>query len=157
MTGWEWQSSFSWESLQLTSHWHSRPCYCQRAYFPKSPRAVRFSALSGLFGRDTNLSSIKIESEFSFVWLAPCRRRGKASWVLSRFQDILIPSLCYSIKTTYYTAGSTRQLCWCDYFYTFQISILTSWFDALAGAFPQHIFKFDFSVPRWERRCKIYS
>lgn len=157
MTGWEWQSTFSWESVQLTSRWHGSPCYCQWAYFPKGPRAARLSALSGLSGRDTNLSSIKIEAEFSFVWLAPCGCRGKASWVLSLFQDILIPSLWYSIKTTYYTARSTRQLCWCDYFCTSQISILTSWFDALAGAFPQHIFKFDFGVLRWERRRKKYS
>lgn len=77
MTGWEWQSIFSWEPLHLTSCWHRGLCYCQCAYFPKGPWAVWFSALSGLSVQDTNLSSIKIAVRLFFCLARTVRLLGE--------------------------------------------------------------------------------
>lgn len=96
---------FSWEPLQLTSCWHHRLHYCQCAYFLKGPELCGSLLCQGFLAKILICLPSRLQSGFSFVWLEPCGHWGKASWVLSPFQDILSLSLRYSIKTTHYTAA----------------------------------------------------
>lgn len=124
MTGWEWQSIFSWEPLRLTSCWHRGLCYCQCAYFPKGPRAVWFSALSGLSSQDTNLSSIKIAVRLFFCLARIVRPLGKGFLGIIAIPGYSQPFLViqYQNNTLYSCTPpcSSNQRCWCDYYCTSQ-------------------------------------
>lgn len=95
------------------------PCYCQCAYFLKGLALCGSLLCQGFLAKILICPPSRLQSSFSFVWLELCGHWEKASCVLSPFQDILSPSLWYSIKTTHYTAAprpvpqiSTADYCW---------------------------------------------
>lgn len=74
--------------------------------FPRAPELCGSLLCQDFLAKILICLPSRLQSGFPFVWLTPCGCYwGKASWVLSPFQDILSPSLWYSIKTTHYTAA----------------------------------------------------
>ncbi len=152
MTGWEWQSIFSWEPLQLTSCWHRGLCYCQCAYFPKGPRAAWLSALSGLSAQDTNLSSIKIAVRFFFCLSCTVRLLGKGFLGIISIPGYSQPFLVIQYQNnTLYRCTLPRSsnpllLMWL----LLHLSILTSCLNRFPVHFPNiFFFKFHICVLQW--------
>lgn len=114
----KWRSTFSWEPLRLTSSWHHRIHYCQYAYFPKGLRAAWFSALSGLSGQDTNLSSIKIAVGLFFCLACTVRLLGKGFLgIISTpgySQPFLVIQYQNNTLSTTTPPCSSNQRCWYD-------------------------------------------
>lgn len=107
MSGWEWQSIFfffrgslfTWPHVDTKGH-----ATASMLIFPGGQSCVMLCFVRTFWSR--YWSVFHQDCSQGFVWLAPPGCWGKASWVLSPFQDILIPSLWYSIKTTHYRAAT---------------------------------------------------